>query len=477
MPPETVLSFLAPTFFGDYVDSPYWGDWYLWEVCGFVGIAGLVLAFFAIRSAHPQRYLWAGVAGVAVVLALGRYGPLFFLYHIPGFNLFRAPGRFLVLFTLAMAPLVGWGFDRLWNARKNVHRTARRLGIILSVGCGLLIALAFTAITPDSWADVLSVGEVSDDRLASPEFRERTLDASRSALLWGGGFLAAAAAALIAAWRRFISGRVTAAILGGLLCIELIAFGARYVKGRPEANMPWPQELKARVQNHPAYPFRVGSGVLQDTGRARLLGIAHVGGYEPLMLRRYADLFNVAHDQSPDTKIVNGAPRKRHPIYNILGVRMWVRRMVPESPAAVPIALMVTDARRIDDPVERLRFLAGPDLEPRKTVVLEEEAVSGNGGKATLREYASGACTIRADSPAGGYVVFNESWFPGWRASIDGAPAPILRANHLFQAVRVPPGRHEVRFEYSSRFLGLGMALSGLSLLALVGWMLRRRHA
>ena len=89
---------------------------------------------------------------------------------------------------------------------------------------------------------------------------------------------------------------------------------------------------------------------------------------------------------------------------------------------------------------------------------------------------ASGTCTIGTDSPGGGYVVFNESCFPGWRASIDGAPAPILRANHLFQTVRVPADRHEVRFEYSSRFLGFGMALSGLSLLALVGWMLRRRR-
>jgi uncharacterized membrane protein YfhO len=45
--------------------------------------------------------------------------------------------------------------------------------------------------------------------------------------------------------------------------------------------------------------------------------------------------------------------------------------------------------------------------------------------------------------------VLNDVWHPWWRARVDGAPAPLVRANVLFRAVRVPPGRHEVRIEFA----------------------------
>ena len=67
---------------------------------------------------------------------------------------------------------------------------------------------------------------------------------------------------------------------------------------------------------------------------------------------------------------------------------------------------------------------------------------------------------------AEGVVIFNEAWDPGWRATVDGEPAPVLRANLLHRAVPVPAGAHEVVLVY--RPPGL-RALSLLWLLTLVG--------
>jgi uncharacterized membrane protein YfhO len=55
---------------------------------------------------------------------------------------------------------------------------------------------------------------------------------------------------------------------------------------------------------------------------------------------------------------------------------------------------------------------------------------------------------IEAESQSGGFVVLNDSWDDWWAVEVDGQPAPIERANVVFRAVTVPPGKHIVRFVF-----------------------------
>ena len=77
---------------------------------------------------------------------------------------------------------------------------------------------------------------------------------------------------------------------------------------------------------------------------------------------------------------------------------------------------------------------------------------------------------VRLDVEAerAGYVVLADAFDPGWRATLDGAAVPLLRANVAFRAVAVPPGRHVVEIVYRPRAVTLGLALTLLTL-ALVG--------
>jgi uncharacterized membrane protein YfhO len=61
---------------------------------------------------------------------------------------------------------------------------------------------------------------------------------------------------------------------------------------------------------------------------------------------------------------------------------------------------------------------------------------------------------VEAVSDTGGYVVLNDVWHPWWHARRGGEPVPVLRANAIFRAVAVPPGRHVVDFEFEP-FKGL----------------------
>jgi len=70
---------------------------------------------------------------------------------------------------------------------------------------------------------------------------------------------------------------------------------------------------------------------------------------------------------------------------------------------------------------------------------------------------------------SGGWMVVHEQYYPGWVATVNGAPAPVLRADHALRAVRVPRGDSVVEMRYAPRSLTLSGAVSALSVLAMLG--------
>src|SRR5689334_7266512 len=73
---------------------------------------------------HRQRHLWAGLALLGVLLALGRYTPVFraFFHLVPGAGLFRVAVRYLLPFTLAATPLAALGVERLRTGDESLRR-------------------------------------------------------------------------------------------------------------------------------------------------------------------------------------------------------------------------------------------------------------------------------------------------------------------------------------------------------------------
>jgi uncharacterized membrane protein YfhO len=65
---------------------------------------------------------------------------------------------------------------------------------------------------------------------------------------------------------------------------------------------------------------------------------------------------------------------------------------------------------------------------------------------------------------------------PRWTATVDGREVPIYLAANALKAIEVPAGNHEVVFTYSSRWMWIGLTVSGTTLL-LCGWRLRRPTA
>jgi len=67
---------------------------------------------------------------------------------------------------------------------------------------------------------------------------------------------------------------------------------------------------------------------------------------------------------------------------------------------------------------------------------------------------------IEVETSEPSLVVVAQTWYHNWRAYVDGRPVPLLRANHAFQAIQVPTGRHSIRLAYEDRAFQFGAAVS-----------------
>ncbi len=80
---------------------------------------------------------------------------------------------------------------------------------------------------------------------------------------------------------------------------------------------------------------------------------------------------------------------------------------------------------------------------------------------------------VRVQADEDFVLLVAESWYPHWRAEVDGRKAPLLRVNGGFLGVAVPAGAHEVRFAYRvPAYQWACLAVSGLTFLGTVALLL-----
>jgi hypothetical protein len=113
------------------------------------------------------------------------------------------------------------------------------------------------------------------------------------------------------------------------------------------------------------------------------------------------------------------------------------------------------------------------DSGQRSSVGGQRSSVGGQLTPAIIHEYLPERIRLSAAGP--GYLLLTDAFYPGWTATVDGAPATILRANILFRAVWLPQGRHEIEFRYAPPSVTLGLWISGMSWPAVVALGLWRR--
>ncbi len=488
-PTSTLIAALVPRFLGEHDAGTYAGALNYLEQTMYAGIPVLILAavgaVVGVGIAAPRRdWRAAFFAATGVLAALAVYGAPGVLHVISvlplvkGATLTRIP---IVAITSAIV-VAAFGVEALSALATDSDRRRARLaaaGAALAIGAAILLAL-----------------NLQRSFLLRSMLEAETWRWSLWAIL-----LAAGTAAVIAAFaRRHIDRRPLVLALTGLVALDLFV-AARGFHGLQPADRLYPAipEL-TRLSNEPG-PFRVvgAKGALMPNS-ALVYGLQDIRAYDGLGVAWYADVLDIslAWVQAHQQHELHAADSR---VLDLLGVRYliappdfpadpahWERiadttaplyRNRRERPRAYLVDGYVVatgnDARRrLRDGTVDVRRDAVLDAEPAPADRPERGPEGGSGpdgvGTARIAGYEHERVTIDTEAPQRRLLVLSDTWFPGWRATVDGVPAPIARANVAFRAVTVPAGRHRVVFDYAPGSFRVGAAITGAALLLIVGW-------
>jgi hypothetical protein len=137
-----------------------------------------------------------------------------------------------------------------------------------------------------------------------------------------------------------------------------------------------------------------------------------------------------------------------------------------ENLRVLPRAFMARAAEVVPDDIAARARLADGQFDPARAVILAAGAPSEVPEGATASASPSAAITayapedVRLATQGAGYLVLTDAWYPGWTATLDGAPVPILRADLMFRAVYVPDGAHTVEFRFEPASVRAGLWIS-----------------
>jgi hypothetical protein len=144
-------------------------------------------------------------------------------------------------------------------------------------------------------------------------------------------------------------------------------------------------------------------------------------------------------------------------------------------------AWLVHGVTPVGDAAEAQAAVADSNFAPRAQAAVEAALAAAPpreaqpGESVTTLGYTDERQSYRVNANAAGLLVLADAWYPGWRATVDGQPAEILRANLLYRAIQIEPGLHEVALEYAPQTWRTGWIISLVTLVVLAAVLLAAR--
>ena len=505
MHPEEAMAMVIPEFAGnnargtaDWAQNTYWGRNAFKNNHEYAGLVLLLLAAVSFVGGARSRLRWffTGLGALAFLFALGSHTPIWrVLYEVvPGISLFRAPAQVMFLFGFAVATLAGLGADRIFTAVREDDddgwRSVMRVLWGASAALGVLAMLAASGLLTSVWSSTVYAG-VDAGRL-------QLMESELLPFIGRGASIALVLALALAGLTWAVRGAYLApkALLAGLVLLVVadeLRISDTFIQpydfetwSTPDTNIQAIlNQEDGRDEPYRLFSFRQSG---QDVTPA-IHGIELVAGHHPNDLLRYRELIGMVGSGVPEN-LFNGNIRR------LLNVKYWLwpdyevgqsiegpvfsRTQLNDGRAyetvflepALPRARLVGGAV-IKSDEEAVPYMLSPDFDPEMEVVLTEApalALQGGAveGNVTWLERTPNRLRFSVTTEQPALLVVSDNWFPAWKATVNGAEQPVLRAYHSLRAVPIPTGQHTVEMVYESALVRTSIWISLVLFMAVV---------
>ncbi len=464
MPGSGLANFLVPMAFGSTAtEGIFFQHGQYWTSSYYLGVGALWLALLALLSLRERRVWLLGIiATIGVIFALGENAPALPLVRklLPQLSFITYPIKYIAVAIFAAPLLAAFALANFLKAQKNFLSLG---GVLFALLIGILFWTQFAPLPGDDSHATLLNGF------------------SRAAfLIFTGTILFAFTRATTSALIRFAP-----------LLLLLIAWADVFTH-EPAQNPtapPWifePGLAREKLALKPQ-PALGGSRVMisplaasefvgfamrdpKNNFLAKQLGycangnlldaVPKVDGFFSLTPRENDEVLSLFYTTTnasyPSLENFMGVSQLTAPD----SVYHWLPR-----PNFLPLVTAGQKPVFLDD-AKALQALTQNNFEGDKIVFLPPEIKSfvtvSNQTSAKILESKFGNQTVDVvvEAQAPSLVVVAQTYYHNWRAEVDGAPTPLLRANVAFQAVQIPAGKHTVHLFYRDRAFEIGAGIS-----------------
>jgi hypothetical protein len=467
-PPAAFAAAFVPDFYGhplrhrfalagtNYLEQQIYPGLMIW-LC-----APLALAHRRLRGA---AIFFLAAAAIAALIMYGTPVARAAVWLLPPLRV-AALSRFGLLTIAGLAVAGAIGLDAIL-AEPARGRRRLVLGAVL-VATGVILAIV-VALFLNGQRDLLT--------------REFQWSSTLDAVTRGGVILLAGLVVLLAG--PDLPRRAFVALAVAVLALDLLLFADGFHPLMPRDKVFPPAPELSFVQKHAGLHRVAGWGLGLPPNTASVYGLQDFRSYDGVGLRRYEEFLEIGfHFNGTSFELVNaGTPH----LIDFLNIKYLVTPADLDLPAdrfrvAFAQGSRVYENLRVQERAflvdryvvaqgDAARRLLRRAADLATTVVLEDEPAADlrpapapqRTGTATVTRYEDTRVEIRTETDGRRLLVLSDVYYPGWSATIDGQPSPVLLANYAFRAVSVPAGTHTVEFRYRPNSVWYGALLSGLA--------------
>lgn len=445
---KNLLTFIKPYAFGNPANGtypPFSTDWGIfWENTGYVGLLPLFLAASSlIFLRHKRVKIFLSLLLVSLLLVLGRNSPLYFIFAIFPFNLFRVPSKYLLLTTFSLAILASYGFDKLiifllQLVRRIKTFSSSEIHIITFIFAGIFFLLLlideykfsynYPPATPaDWWVTPPEITQIvkAGDRISSADapylwnivFEKNGWQDFRPYLYFKNS--------LYPNYNVLFSIGQADVNTGGLIPRRLSLFTALT------------KNIDIDMDN------KVASVSSTVTNELSLAGVSFF--ISPYKINNASLIYKTSLSAPKNLRL------EPFLVYQNNGVR--------------PRNYLTTESTRIETLEDYNIILSDKNFLQNNSVMVEDDALKiNNTGKAleqvNITTAKSTEITLEASSPTPAILVDTDTNYPGWKAYVDGVETKIYNVNLVQRGILFPKGHHQIKFIFISTSFELGKQIT-----------------